>query len=224
MMKFWLTVFIFIFFGCDRGYADFEAVETTLGKLEDVQKEAQNVEEKLKQIQAELNTIRQGAFGQLEEIKSNIANIKKVDVKFLNAISENVQDINKLEKAVAENILPQYGNTNQTGTYIETRNAVNATRRENLSRMYAYALTLRANMDKNRREQISDDESVTAADSREILQSAVVKEAMENARHVAHIWDMQASIDELKLIEMAQRYSNDIGEKDTQDIEEGVLQ
>lgn len=34
---------------------------------------------------------------------------------------------------------------------------------------------------------------------------------MENARRFAHIWDMQAAIYELQLIEMAQRFSNKSG-------------
>ena len=42
-------------------------------------------------------------------------------------------------------------------------------------------------------------------------QSAATREAMENARRFAHIWDMQAAIYELQLIEMAQRFSNKSG-------------
>ena len=45
-------------------------------------------------------------------------------------------------------------------------------------------------------------------DSREILQSAATKEAMENARRYAHIWDMQSAIYELQLIEKALLFSN----------------
>lgn len=209
----------FIFFGSEA-LADFEALETTLGKLEDVQKEAQNVQEQLKEVQAKLNALRQGDFGQLSGISSSIQNLGKVDLKLISSVADKVGDVDGLKQAVASTMLPQYEDKDQSSTYIETRNAVNAVRRENLSRMYAYALTLRTNMEKNRQEGGIQDTPVSAENSREILQSATTKEAMENARRVAHIWDMQASIDELKLIETAQRYSGEAEEK-TDDEAEG---
>ncbi len=199
---------LFSLLGGSCAYADFEAVETVLGKLEDVQKEAQNVQEELKKVQAALNAARQGSFGPLKDVKSNILNVKKVDVKLLGAIAEKVGDVKGLEGAVEENIIPQYTDQDQDKTYFINKDTTDAIRRENLSRMYAYALTLRTNMTKTRKNHRAADKPVKAKDSREILQSAATKEAMENARRFSHIWDMQSAIYELQLVEMAQRFSN----------------
>ncbi len=209
MKKLLAWTLLFTLLGGSWAFADFEAVETALGKLEDVQKEAQNVQEELKKVQAKLNAVRQGDFGPLEEVASNIKNEKKVDVKMIAPIAEKVGDIKNLEGAVEENMVPQYADKDQDATYFVTKDTTDAVRRENLSRMYAYALTLRTNMAKTRTENRSDDEPVTAENSREILQSAVTKEAMENARRFAHIWDMQSSIYELYLIEKALLLSGD---------------
>ena len=186
MKTFFAWTLLFSLLGINCAHADFEAVETTLGKLEDVQKEAQNVQEELKKVQAALNAARQGEFGPLKEVKSNILNEKKIDVKLIGSIAEKVGDTKELEGAVEENIIPQYTDKDQDKTYFINKDTTDAIRRENLSRMYAY-------------------------DSREILQSAATREAMENARRFAHIWDMQAAIYELQLIEMAQRFSNKSG-------------
>ena len=206
MKTFFAWTLLFSLLGINCAHADFEAVETTLGKLEDVQKEAQNVQEELKKVQAAMNAVRQG-----EEVKSNILNEKKVDVKLIGPIAEKVGDTKELEGAVEENIIPQYTDKDQDKAYFVNKDTTDAIRRENLSRMYAYALTLRTNMAKTRKEGASDDKPVEAKDSREILQSAATREAMENARRFAHIWDMQAAIYELQLIEMAQRFSNKSG-------------
>lgn len=211
MKTFFAWTLLFSLLGINCAHADFEAVETTLGKLEDVQKEAQNVQEELKKVQAALNAARQGEFGPLKEVKSNILNEKKIDVKLIGSIAEKVGDTKELEGAVEENIIPQYTDKDQDKTYFINKDTTDAIRRENLSRMYAYALTLRTNMAKTRKEGVSDDKPVEAKDSREILQSAATREAMENARRFAHIWDMQAAIYELQLIEMAQRFSNKSG-------------
>ena len=186
MKTFFAWTLLFSLLGINCAHADFEAVETTLGKLEDVQKEAQNVQEELKKVQAALNAARQGEFGPLKEVKSNILNEKKIDVKLIGSIAEKVGDTKELEGAVEENIIPQYTDKDQDKTYFINKDTTDAIRRENLSRMYA-------------------------KDSREILQSAATREAMENARRFAHIWDMQAAIYELQLIEMAQRFSNKSG-------------
>ena len=74
MKTFFAWTLLFSLLGINCAHADFEAVETTLGKLEDVQKEAQNVQEELKKVQAAMNAVRQGEFGPLEEVKSNILN------------------------------------------------------------------------------------------------------------------------------------------------------
>ena len=211
MKTFFAWTLLFSLLGINCAHADFEAVETTLGKLEDVQKEAQNVQEELKKVQAAMNAVRQGEFGPLEEVKSNILNEKKVDVKLIGPIAEKVGDTKELEGAVEENIIPQYTDKDQDKAYFVNKDTTDAIRRENLSRMYAYALTLRTNMAKTRKEGASDDKPVEAKDSREILQSSATREAMENARRFAHIWDMQAAIYELQLIEMAQRFSNKSG-------------
>ena len=56
MKTFFAWTLLFSLLGINCAHADFEAVETTLGKLEDVQKEAQNVQEELKKVQdPELN-------------------------------------------------------------------------------------------------------------------------------------------------------------------------
>ena len=64
--------------------------------------------EELKKVQAAMNAVRQGEFGPLEEVKSNILNEKKVDVKLIGPIAEKVGDTKELEGAVEENIIPQY--------------------------------------------------------------------------------------------------------------------
>lgn len=220
MKTFLLGTLSLMFLTVKPVYADFEALETALGKLEDVQKEAQNVQEELKEVQAKLNAVRQGDIGQLEGITSSLPNSGKVEVKLLDSVSEKVGDLKGLEGAVEGTMLPQYTDKDQNQTYIETQNTIEAVRRENLSRMYAYALSLRANMEKNRKEGTAADEPITTENSREILQKALTKEAMENARRVARIWDMQAAIDELKLIETAQRYSNDVKEDEETEGEE----
>ncbi len=210
MKKLLVWTLLFTLLGGSWAYADFEAVETTLSKLEDVQKEAQNVQEELKKVEAKLNAIRQGEFGPLKEVTSNITNEKKVDVKMITSIAEKVGDVKELEGAVEENMIPQYTSKNQDATYFTTKDTTDAIRRENLSRIYAYALTLRTNMAKTRAENSGDDTPVTAENSREILQSAATKEAMENARRLAHIWDMQSSIYELYLIEKALLLSGEV--------------
>lgn len=172
MKTFFAWTLLFSLLGINCAHADFEAVETTLGKLEDVQKEAQNVQEELKKVQAAMNAVRQGEFGPLEEVKSNILNEKKVDVKLIGPIAEKVGDTKELEGAVEENIIPQYTDKDQDKAYFVNKDTTDAIRRENLSRMYAYALTLRTNMAKTRKEGASDDKPVEAKDSREILQSA----------------------------------------------------
>ncbi len=194
----------------NAGYAraDFEAVETVLGKLEDVQKEAQNVQEELKKVQAGINAARQGDFGPLKEVKSNILNDKKINVKMIGPIAEKVGDVKELEGAVEENMIPNYTDKDQDATFFVNKDTTDAIRRESLSRMYAYALVLRVNMEEARTKGQAADKPVTAGDSREILQSAATKEAMENARRYAHIWDMQSAIYELQLIEKALLFSN----------------
>ena len=163
MKTFFAWTLLFSLLGINCAHADFEAVETTLGKLEDVQKEAQNVQEELKKVQAAMNAVRQGEFGPLEEVKSNILNEKKVDVKLIGPIAEKVGDTKELEGAVEENIIPQYTDKDQDKAYFVNKDTTDAIRRENLSRMYAYALTLRTNMAKTRKEGASDDKPGTAA-------------------------------------------------------------
>ena len=107
MKTFFAWTLLFSLLGINCAHADFEAVETTLGKLEDVQKEAQNVQEELKKVQAAMNAVRQGEFGPLEEVKSNILNEKKVDVKLIGPIAEKVGDTKELEGAVEEHIIPR---------------------------------------------------------------------------------------------------------------------
>ena len=163
MKTFFAWTLLFSLLGINCAHADFEAVETTLGKLEDVQKEAQNVQEELKKVQAALNAARQGEFGPLKEVKSNILNEKKIDVKLIGPIAEKVGDTKELEGAVEENIIPQYTDKDQDKTYFINKDTTDAIRRENLSRMYAYALTLRTNMAKTRKEGVSRSKPRTAA-------------------------------------------------------------
>jgi hypothetical protein len=62
--------------------------------------------------------------------------------------------------------------------------------REDVSRLYSYAFTLRTNLAKEREE--NDDTPVETTDSREILTLAN-KEALESARRFNRILDMQSS-------------------------------
>lgn len=209
MRKTWGATLLFLLSAAGTAQADFEAVETVLGKLEEVQKEAQNVQEELKKVQAEINSIRQGDIGPLSDIASNIKNEVKVDVKMIGPLADKAGDGMGMEDAVEGNLIPQYDGTDQDVTYKAYQETVNASYRENLSRMYAYALSLRANMDKTRKEGGSSDDTVDAEDSRAVL-SALSKEATENARRVAHIWDMQTALYELYLFEYAKKLSNTV--------------
>ena len=119
MKTFFAWTLLLSLLGINCAHADFEAVETTLGKLEDVQKEAQNVQEELKKVQAAMNAVRQGEFGPLEEVKSNILNEKKVDVKLIGPIAEKVGDTKELEGAVEENIIPQYTEGSGQGLFCQ---------------------------------------------------------------------------------------------------------
>lgn len=126
MKTFFAWTLLFSLLGINCAHADFEAVETTLGKLEDVQKEAQNVQEELKKVQAAMNAVRQGEFGPLEEVKSNILNEKKVDVKLIGPIAEKVGDTKELEGAVEENIIPQYTDKDQDKAYFVNKDTTDA--------------------------------------------------------------------------------------------------
>lgn len=190
-------------------YADFEAVESVMVTVEKAQKEAQNVQEKLKEAEAALNSARQGNFGPLEEIKSSIPNVKKVDINQLPSVAGVIGDKKELEKVIEKDTVPNYTDKNQNDTYQDVKDVIEAQKRENVSRLYAYALTLRTNMDKNRL--TVKDDPIETKDSREILKQ-INKEASESARRVAQIVDMQSAIFEIDLNNRLISLSNKISE------------
>jgi hypothetical protein len=202
MMKKTLFIFTMLlsFICISNAYADFEAVETTLGKVEKLQREGQNVQEKLKQVQAEINAERQGASGALGKVETAIPNVKKVDVSHLPDVAGAVEgkDKQQLGKAVEENFVPDYSDPDKSKVFEETKAKEEANKRNNAVRMYAYAFTLRTNMEKTRKEEKNKDEEINADDGRSPLRAAN-EVAAESARRMAHIWDMQASLTELNL-------------------------
>lgn len=180
-----------------EAYADTEAVEMTLSRLEVLQKQAQNVQEKLKEGQAKLNETRQGVYGKLGAVTTKIENVKNMDIKVLDSMKEAIEKNNSkdVEDSIEQELIANYTNQDQNKTFIDNKDKVDAVKRENVSRLYAYAFTVRSNMQKTRNEP-EQDPDIEMLKGREGVQ-AVNQQVVKAVRRLINIWDMQASLNEL---------------------------
>lgn len=197
-----------------QSYADFEGVETVLTQLEKVQKKAEVVQEKYKKIEAAINSVRQGEFGPIADLAKEY-NIDKVATKQFNKLS-GITNPADMQSAIETETIPNYTNENQTETYNEAQEINNAILREDLSRLYAYAFTLRTNMAKENKER--DDEAKQTDDAREMLKLAN-EEAEESAQRMNRIVDMISSRYELDLRMVLKSLSVDVEEDEEGDAE-----
>jgi len=202
-----------------QAYADFEAVENTLTQLEKLQKKAQVLQQKYQKIQSAYNSARQGDFGALKTVSSDLG-FDKVDVKMPKVIADNVQNKGDLEKAIEKGTLPNYTDKDQVATHVAAKELNENMMREDLARMYAYAFTLRTNLAKERKEksdEIQPSAQVrgggTAEDGSDSgTLDRMKKETLESARRLNRIVDMQSSMEEFTLRLMARTLSVSVDE------------
>lgn len=195
-------------------YADFEAVENTLTQLEKLQKKAQVLQQKYQKIQSAYNSVRQGDFGALTGMSSDLG-FDKVDIKMPQVLADNIGNKGNLEKAIVKGTFPNYTKKNQVATHQEAKELAENMMREDLARMYAYAFTLRAKLAEQRLSTKDDPEPSTQTrgsgsspdgeDSGTLQRLA--KETMESARRLNRIVDMQSSMEEFTLRLMARTLS-----------------
>ncbi len=204
-MKIRLLTLVVVFSLCfvQQARADFEAIQTVFTVIENVTKKIDNVFSKIQEVTTEIHRIRTGIEGKIEKIKNLVEEGKdlltggglkdKILARFkigniLNGLENN--NIRDIERGILEETVALYTNEKQTETYMKIKDTNAKILKEDLSRMYAYAFTLRTNLAKERKE--NDDTPVVATDSREIYALAN-KEALESARRLNRILDMQAS-------------------------------
>lgn len=200
-------------------YADFEAVENTLTQLEKLQKKAQVLQQKYQKIQAAYNSVRQGDFGALTGISSDLG-FDKVDVKMPQILAGSIGNKGDLEKAIVKGTFPNYTKKDQVATHQAAKELGENMMREDLARMYAYAFTLRTNLAKERQTKKDDPEPSTqtrgSGSSSDGEDSGTLqrleKETMESARRLNRIVDMQSSMEEFKLRLMARTLSASVDE------------
>lgn len=210
--------------------ADFEFVEAILGKLESLEKEFQQVEEVKKEVEAAANEVRQGAAGAIAEVKkaegvvggvtsgSAIPNLAKVDVKMLSSLAATAEDKKGLEDVVSVDLTPNYTDKAQNKVFMEIEEKRQASRLRGALRLYAYSLTMRTNMAKTRKDEntLAESNELSADEvenSREILKLSN-KETTEAARRLSQIWDMQAALLELEMLDAIKGYSVDLRGED----------
>ena len=197
-----------------QSYADFEAVETTLTQLEKLEKKAQVIQEKYEKIESAYNSARQGDFGPIKGLVQEY----KID-KFAVKQFKKLAGIHKpadLQSAIEAETIPNYTDENQTETYDEMQEINNNILREDLSRLYAYAFTLRTRMAKENKER--DDEAKQTDDSREMMKLAN-EEAEESKIRINNIIDMISSRYEIDLRIALRTLSVDAEEDDEGDAE-----
>lgn len=197
-----------------QSYADFEGVETVLTQLEKIQKKGQVVQEKYEKIESAINSVRQGEFGPIADLAKEY-NIDKVTTKQFNKLV-GITNQSDMQSAIEAETIPNYTNENQTETYDEIQEINNAILREDLSRLYAYAFTLRSNMAKENKKR--DDEAKQTDDAREMLKLAN-EEAEESAQRMNRIVDMISSRYELDLRIVLKSLSVHVEEDDEGDAE-----
>lgn len=187
--------------------ADFEAIQTVMTVIENITKQIDNVYGKVQTVITKIDEIRKGQIGPINLSKIagyvNLATGGGLKEKIIAKIKSGnmvsgVQegDTRKIEQAILEETIPLYTNEKQAETYLKYKNTNDKILQENLSRLYAYAFTLRTNKAKERNE--TDDTPLETTDSREILGLAN-KEALESARRINRILDMQASKNEITI-------------------------
>lgn len=197
-----------------QSYADFEAVETTLTQLEKVQKKAEVIQEKYKKIESAINSVRQGDFGPISDLAKEYK-IDKIATKQFNKLAGKANP-SELQEALEKETIPNYTNENQVDSYNKMQEINNAILREDLSRLYAYAFTLRTNMAKENKER--DDEAKQTDDAREMLKLAN-EEAEESAQRMNRIVDMISSRYELDLRMVLKSLRVDVEEDEEGDAE-----
>ena len=222
MKKLLVFTLLLLGLGVPKAYADFEAIELVLGRLEVVQKKAQNVQEKLKDWQAELNETRQGVYGTMGQVVTKIDSVKNIDVKSIDSLSGVLEkgNIKELEEAVENEIVANYGSSNQNKTFNETKDKIDAVRREDLSRLYAQAFTLRTNMMKELNNPPAIEADKEIGQGREALQAAVT-EANMSARRMISIWDMQSSVSNLSFTSRLLGLKKDVRNQEQAETEDG---
>lgn len=191
--------------------ADFEGIQTVFTVIEGVTKKIDNVYGKVTSTVEKVKAIRAGQIGpiNLNKIKGYVeqgkemftgGSLKEKIVSRIKAgnILKGVENNNArdIEQGIIEEMVPLYTNEKQTETYLKFEETNNRILQENISRLYAYAFTLRTNKAKERKE--NDDTPLATTDSREIYALAN-KEALESARRINRILDMQASKNEINI-------------------------
>lgn len=202
-----------------QAYADFEAVENTLTQLEKLQKKAQVLQQKYQKIQSAYNAARQGDFGALKTVSSDLG-FDKVNVKLPKVLADKVQNKGELEKAIEKDTLPNYEHKDQVATHMAAKKLNEDMMREDLARMYAYAFTLRTNLAKERKEksdEIQPSAKVRGSGTTEDGSDSgtldrTKKEVMESARRLNRIVDMQSAMEEFTLRLMARTLSVSVEE------------
>lgn len=201
-----------------QAYADFEAVENTLTQLEKLQKKAQVLQQKYQKIQSAYNAARQGDFGALKTVSSDLG-FDKVNVKLPKALADKVQNKGELEKAIEKDTLPNYEHKDQVATHLAAKKLNEDMMREDLARMYAYAFTLRTEHAKKRKkdDQIQPSTKVRGSGTAEDGSDSgtldrTKKEVMESARRLNRIVDMQSALEEFTLRLMARTLSVSVEE------------
>lgn len=191
--------------------ADFEGIQTVFTVIEGVTKKIDNVYGKVQSVVEKVKAIRAGQIGpiNLNKIKGYVEQGKelltggslkeKVTARFkFGNILKGVEGNNTrdIEQGIIEETVPLYTDEAQAETYIKFKEINDKILQENIARLYAYAFTLRTNLSKERKE--NDDTPLATTDSREIYGLAN-KEALESARRLNRILDMQASKDEINI-------------------------
>lgn len=174
--------------------ADFELVETVLSVIENIQKKAQVIQEKYQKIESQLNALRQGPLGKLFEVSSKL-NFKNIPVRTLPIVSENLGNLRNLEKAIQKGTMANIGKKDQIVVSVANENNNADIMREDLSRLYAYAFTLRTGMAKDRQ---SEDNQPSLLENNRATKQMLKKETMETARRFTRILDMQSSLNEFQ--------------------------
>ena len=174
--------------------ADFELLETVLSALENIQKKVQVVQEKYQKIESQLNALRQGPLGKLTAISSKL-DFKNISVRTLPIVSENIGNLRNLEKAIQKGTMANLGKKNQI--ILSAANEKNNAdiMREDLSRLYAYAFTLRTCM---ARDHQNEKDSPSILENNRATKQMLKKETMETARRFTRILDMQSSLNEFQ--------------------------
>lgn len=192
-----------------QAYADFEAVENILTQVEGIEKKAQVVQQTVQKIESGYNALRQGDFGALVAVSSDLG-FDKVNVNMPKVIADNVQNKGNLEQAIVKGTFPNYTKKDQVATHQAAKELGENMMREDLARMYAYAFTLRTDMakkrdsEKNKKDELEPSTKVRGSGQSPDGEDSgttdrLKKESMESARRINRIIDMQSAQEEFSL-------------------------